>query len=89
MKLILRRAKDTSHFMLFETRTGKVGYIMYWPMLLVASSLLSIIGLDQVGEWWKPWVVIAVVMLVLYFIYKFREPWAGDKLPEVQAATID
>ncbi len=89
MKFIFRRAKETSHFMLCETKDGKVGYLMHFPALLLVWAICAIIGLDTVHEWWKPWSVIATALFLTYLVYVLRQPWEGEKLPLVQAAKLE
>lgn len=88
MKFIFRRAKDTRHFMLFETKAGKVGYLMHFPEFLWVVALATIIGFDRTGEWWKPWSIVAMCLIVLYLIFRLRTPWEGERLPLIQAERL-
>lgn len=84
MKLIFRRAKDTSHFVFLETKHGAVYVMPEFPTFLGFLAFVAIIGLGEVEKWWEPWLVISGFLLLLYFVHKFRKPWEGEKLAKIQ-----
>jgi len=88
MKFILRRAKGTSHFMLYQTKRGVLVYLVHFPALLFVWAVGAIVGLGSVSEWWSPWLPIAGIPFVLYLVHTFRQPWEGEKLPLVQATKL-
>jgi hypothetical protein len=88
MRFIFRRAQDTSHLVLLETKDQAVYCIFEFPSILVALSLLGIIGFDTAKQWWVPWSYLMGGICFFYALYRLRSPWAGKQLQDIQNKKI-